>query len=459
MPDVDIDLIKPSPYQPRLFFELEELKKSIEQDGMLVNILVRENPDGQAKYELIDGERRWRSAQELNWKQLPIDIKNVDDETARRMVYTLNEERQPYTLEENTKFFRRMYEQMGTVLAVSQAFNRPNSTIWRYINVSMLPEYLQKAVWAGKIKMGEIEELEPLFAEARDEIGNISYVGNYEKSPTYRRIVAGCEAIYKEEIKGREKVRQYITDPYLEALDRARVERTKDEIEAAAPTPADFPEATVKLETPEDFDRLAKNLKQKAKRMRREAMTPEEILKEEEEKQRKKRDKEEEKRQEELRLLEAETIETATTKEEVERAKAKLRELVPDDKRTELEEVLATSDLSVGILEKLPDSIRREPDRPIIEIARGLHIDSTPGIGKSRRVMQPKPELSLSEYVDEVTKTGYRVMDLLKKMAAGNFRQIAPKFEILRIDEMLFALDITVKKYRGGQKGEGGNDA
>ncbi|GAJ01120.1 unnamed protein product, partial [marine sediment metagenome] len=134
----------------------------------------------------------------------------------------------------------------------------------------------QKAVWAGKIKMGEIEELEPLFTEARDEIGDISYVGNYEKSPTYQRIVAGCEAIYKEEIKGREGVRKHITDPYLEALDKARVDRAKGEIEKAAPTPTDFPEATVKLETPEDFERLSKNLKQKAKRLRREAMTPEE---------------------------------------------------------------------------------------------------------------------------------------------------------------------------------------
>ena len=122
MPNVDINLIRPSPYQPRLFFELEELKASIEQDSMLVDILVREKSDGQTRYELIDGERRWRAAQELNWRQVPIDIKNVDDEPARRMVYTLNEEREPYNSEENTKFFRRMYDQMGTVYAVAKDF-------------------------------------------------------------------------------------------------------------------------------------------------------------------------------------------------------------------------------------------------------------------------------------------------------------------------------------------------
>ncbi|GAI81975.1 unnamed protein product, partial [marine sediment metagenome] len=190
-------------------------------------------------------------------------------------------------------------------------------------------EHLQKAVWSGKITTGYLQDMEPVFTEARDEIGDIFHYSEYAKSPSYQKIVAWCERIYTQQIQTRKELQEHYVDPYLEAIDKARVKKAKEEVEKAAPTPPDFPEATVKLETPEDFDRLAKNLRRKAKRMRREAMTPEEILKEEEEKQRKKREKEEKKRQEELRLLEAETIETAKTKEEVERAKAKVRELVP----------------------------------------------------------------------------------------------------------------------------------
>ena len=118
------------------------------------------------------------------------------------MVYTLNEERQPYSPEENTKFFRHMYDEMGSVYKVAQAFQRPQSLIWNYINISILPEYLQKAVWARRIKMGEIEELEPLFTGARNEIGDITSSMKYGTSPTYQRIVAICEEIYKQERVG-----------------------------------------------------------------------------------------------------------------------------------------------------------------------------------------------------------------------------------------------------------------
>ena len=188
--EVPIDQIRPSPYQPRLYFELETIKESIMQDGMLVIPLIRRKPDGKTEYELIDGERRWRVAHKLGWKTIPVQIKDVDDEAARRMVFTLNEERQPYTAEEYTKFFRRMYEQMGSAYAVAHTFRKSQSMVWDYINVSMLPEHLQKAVWAGKIPIGFVHEMEPIFVEARDEIGDITSTSKYSESPSYQRIVA-----------------------------------------------------------------------------------------------------------------------------------------------------------------------------------------------------------------------------------------------------------------------------
>lgn len=46
MPDVDIDLIKPSPYQPRLDFDLEDLKGSILKDGIASPLVVRQIDTG-----------------------------------------------------------------------------------------------------------------------------------------------------------------------------------------------------------------------------------------------------------------------------------------------------------------------------------------------------------------------------------------------------------------------------
>jgi hypothetical protein len=149
------------------------------------------------------------------------------------MVYILNEERQPYTLEENTKFFRRMYDQMGSVYAVAKAFKRTQSTIWNYINVSILPEHFQKAVWGRKIPMNAIKEMEPVFTQARDEIGDITSPVKYENSPSYQKILAWCERCHNVE-------------------------------------------ATVKIETPEELERAAKTLQQEARRRAETLLTPEE---------------------------------------------------------------------------------------------------------------------------------------------------------------------------------------
>lgn len=279
MPNIKIDLIRPSPYQPRIHFELKTLKESIEKEGMLAVPIVREKPDKRTKYEMIDGERRWRTAKELGWNTIPIEIIDADDEKARRMVYTLNEERQPYTLEENTKFFRRMYDEMGSAYAVANAFRKHPSTVWQYINISLLPEHLQKAVWFHKITTGYIQEIEPVFTEARNEIGDIGIPINYDKSPSYQKIVAWCERIYTKEIQSTKELREEYVDPYLARLGKARIKKAKKVTQKAAPDK--LIKAKIEMKTAEDFERAAKALKRKA----RELMTPEQKAREKRKKQ------------------------------------------------------------------------------------------------------------------------------------------------------------------------------
>src|SRR5262249_33262166 len=60
---IDIDLIEPSPYQPRTRFReeaLDELSRSIKASGIIQPLVVR--PIGN-RFQLIAGERRWRAAQ------------------------------------------------------------------------------------------------------------------------------------------------------------------------------------------------------------------------------------------------------------------------------------------------------------------------------------------------------------------------------------------------------------
>src|SRR6476660_3557873 len=83
--ELDIDLIEPSPYQPRTRFReeaLEELARSIQASGIIQPIVVR--PVG-SRYQLIAGERRWRAAQRAGPRKVAAIVRRVADELALEM--------------------------------------------------------------------------------------------------------------------------------------------------------------------------------------------------------------------------------------------------------------------------------------------------------------------------------------------------------------------------------------
>jgi len=77
--------IRPNPRQPRTVFdedELEELVHSIQEIGVLQPVVVRRVPpgtqDGEVRYELIMGERRWRASRAAGKDVVPAIIKATD---------------------------------------------------------------------------------------------------------------------------------------------------------------------------------------------------------------------------------------------------------------------------------------------------------------------------------------------------------------------------------------------
>src|SRR3989304_1749723 len=77
---IDIDQIRPNPFQPREHFEkesLQELTNSIKSGGIIQPIVVRKHG---ANYEIIAGERRWRATRMANVKKIPAIIKDVSED-------------------------------------------------------------------------------------------------------------------------------------------------------------------------------------------------------------------------------------------------------------------------------------------------------------------------------------------------------------------------------------------
>ncbi|GAJ11365.1 unnamed protein product, partial [marine sediment metagenome] len=133
--DVAIDLIKPSPYQPRLFFDTDDLKGEIERDGLLSALVVRKRGE---YYELIDGERRLRVLKELGWNRVPLVEIEVDDRTARRSVFKVNKIRENYTVEEEARYYKKLADEGMAFFEIGKELNVDDQWVLAHLNVFKL---------------------------------------------------------------------------------------------------------------------------------------------------------------------------------------------------------------------------------------------------------------------------------------------------------------------------------
>src|ERR1700738_834185 len=113
---VDIDLIEPSPFQPRTAFReaaLEELSRSILASGIIQPLLLR--PIGN-RYELIAGERRWRAAQLAGLTKVPAIVRDVPNELALEMTLVENIQREDLNPIESARAFDRLINEFHMTL-------------------------------------------------------------------------------------------------------------------------------------------------------------------------------------------------------------------------------------------------------------------------------------------------------------------------------------------------------
>ena len=92
--EIPIDLIEPSPLQPRTVFDeakLAELARSITANGVVQPLLVRRRGD---RFELIAGERRWRAAQLAGLSKVPAVVRNVSDDKVLELALIENIQRE-----------------------------------------------------------------------------------------------------------------------------------------------------------------------------------------------------------------------------------------------------------------------------------------------------------------------------------------------------------------------------
>jgi ParB family transcriptional regulator, chromosome partitioning protein len=152
---VDIDLIDPSPYQPRTRFReaaLDELARSIQSSGIVQPLVVRRIG---ARFQLIAGERRWRAAQKAALSRVPAVVRDVPEEMALEMTLVENLQREDLNPIEQAHAFQRLTDEFNlTQEQVAERTGKDRATIANAVRLLKLEEPIQDLLEEGRVTAG-----------------------------------------------------------------------------------------------------------------------------------------------------------------------------------------------------------------------------------------------------------------------------------------------------------------
>lgn len=159
--EINIDLIKPNPDQPRTEFDeeaLNELATSIKELGIIQPISLRKM--GNDSYQIIAGERRYRAAKLAGLKSMPAYVRTVEDETVMEMALIENIQREDLNAVEIALTFQKLIEQYNlTQEKLSERIGKKRTTIANYLRLLKLPAEIQLGLKNKVIDMGHARAL------------------------------------------------------------------------------------------------------------------------------------------------------------------------------------------------------------------------------------------------------------------------------------------------------------
>ena len=158
---VSLNQIQLNPKNPRKDFDEEtlvELANSIRTFDIVQPLTVCKLDNGQ--YQLIAGERRYRAAKIANIKDVPVYIRQANDNELLELALLENLQREDLNAIEIALSYKRMMDELGyTQEQVSDRMGKERSTISNYIRLLKLPPDIQLAVRNGAISMGHARAL------------------------------------------------------------------------------------------------------------------------------------------------------------------------------------------------------------------------------------------------------------------------------------------------------------
>lgn len=170
-----ITSLQPGKYQPRGDFDdaaLTELADSIRKQGLIQPLVVREISLGQ--YEIIAGERRWRACQMVGMTDIPVVIRQVDDETAMALALIENLQREDLNAMDQARAMQRLIQEFGlTHQQIAELLSKSRTAVSNYLRLLNLAADVRRMLEYGDLDMGHARSLLMLEEAQQTEVAQL----------------------------------------------------------------------------------------------------------------------------------------------------------------------------------------------------------------------------------------------------------------------------------------------
>lgn len=154
--NVTLDKIDVNPNQPRKDFDevaLSELASSIKMHGIIQPLTVSAIPNG--RFRLIAGERRFRASRIAGLKEVPVYIRQSNDDNILELALLENLQRENLNAIEIALSYKRLMDDLDySQEQLAERMGKDRSTVTNYVRLLKLPPDIQVAVRNGLISMG-----------------------------------------------------------------------------------------------------------------------------------------------------------------------------------------------------------------------------------------------------------------------------------------------------------------
>lgn len=249
---IALGAVVPNPVQPRRVFtdvELENLTASIRENGLLQPLVVRPAPGTADRFELVAGERRYRALRRLDWSEVPVVVRDADDETLLVLALVENLQREALNPLEEAEGYESLAQRFDMKHAdIAKAVGKDRSTVANLVRLLKLPISIRTLLESGELSQGHGRALlsveDPVAAA---ELARRASKEGWSVRETERRVAAasGSRRVRKPRAK----------DPVVRALEEALQEYLGTRVQVK-PGRSGKGLIEIQYHGPEDFERI-----------------------------------------------------------------------------------------------------------------------------------------------------------------------------------------------------------